>query len=166
MGMSLRLKEFLDKRHIAYDMVHHPYAEGAAQSAIASHVPLAQMAKAVMLEDNNGRTMMAVLPAADHIDMRRLSYLTHDEMQLAPEHHLKIWFDDCDPGAIPAMGEAYSVDTLVDDELLGMADIYLESGDHRDLVHISGEDFRRLAGSWKHGQFSRKPDPWSRVERM
>ncbi|WP_240919654.1 MULTISPECIES: aminoacyl-tRNA deacylase [Oceanimonas] len=164
--MSLRLKQFLEQRRVPYNMVHHPYAEGAAQSAIASHIPLAQMAKAVMLESEDGRAMMAVLPAADKLDMERLSYLIHAPMALAPEHHLSHWFNDCDPGAIPAMGEAYAVDTMVDDELLGMADIYLESGDHRDLVHISGDDFRRLANDWKHGQFSRKPDPWSRVERM
>ncbi|MCC4263929.1 YbaK/EbsC family protein [Oceanimonas baumannii] len=166
MGMSLKLKKFLDNSHVAYNMVHHPYAEGAAQSAIAGHVPLAQMAKAIMLENVEGRSVMAVIPAADRIDMRRLSYLMHDELQLAPEHHLGIWFDDCDPGAIPALGDAYSVDTLVDDDLLEMADIYLESGDNRDLVHISGKDFRRLASHWMHGHFSQKPDPWSRVERM
>lgn len=166
MGMSTRLKQYLDQHHIPYEKVRHAYAEGATQSAIASHVPLAQMAKAVILERDDGKSLMAVLPAADKVDLQRLNYLIHREVQLTPEHALKQWFDDCDPGAIPALGEAYSLDTLVDDEVLGMADVYMESGDHRDLIHMKGDDFRRLASHWQHGQFSIKPDPWSRVERM
>jgi Ala-tRNA(Pro) deacylase len=166
MGMSTRLKQYLDQHHIPYEKVHHAYSEGATQSAIASHVPLAQMAKAVILERDDGKSIMAVLPAADKVDLKRLNYLTHSEVQLTPEHTLGKWFDDCDPGAIPALGEAYSLDTLVDDEVLGMADVYMESGDHRDLIHMKGDDFRRLASRWQHGQFSIKPDPWSRVERM
>jgi hypothetical protein len=57
MGMSLRLKEYLDRHQIPYDMVHHAYSEGAAQSAIAGHVPLAQMAKAVILERDDGKSV-------------------------------------------------------------------------------------------------------------
>ncbi|PSJ45569.1 hypothetical protein C7H85_09265 [Zobellella endophytica] len=166
MGMSVRLKEYLDEQGIPYDMVHHAYSEGAAQSAIASRVPLAQMAKAVILEQDDGRAVMAVIPAADKVDLQRLNYLVQGEVHLTPERELGQWFRDCDPGAIPAMGDAYSLNTLVDDALLGMADIYLESGDHRDLIHMKGDDFRRLANRWQHGQFSMKPDPWSRAERM
>ncbi|MDX1266155.1 MAG: YbaK/EbsC family protein [Oceanisphaera sp.] len=166
MGMSIRLKQYLDDNNIPYDIVHHHYAEGAAQSAIASRIPLAQMAKAVLLARDDGKSIMAVLPAADKVDLQRLNYLIHADVKLVPEHELKQWFDDCDPGAIPAMGEAYALDTLVDDEVLGMADIYLESGDHRDLIHVKGDDYRRLASHWQHGQFSIKPDPWSRAERM
>ncbi|ATG74503.1 hypothetical protein CGX12_12935 [Zobellella denitrificans] len=166
MGMSLRLKEYLDRHQIPYDMVHHAYSEGAAQSAIAGHVPLAQMAKAVILERDDGKSIMAVIPAADKVDLQRLNYLVHGEVQLAPERTLEQWFNDCDPGAIPALGDPYAIDTLVDDALLGMADVYLESGDHRDLIHVAGDDFRRLARHWQHGQFSMKPDPWSRTERM
>lgn len=166
MGMSHRLKAHLERHQVPFDLVHHPYAEGAAQSAIAGHVPLAQMAKAVMLEDEDGHSLMAVIPAADKLDLQRLGYLVQGEVQLAREQALQRWFDDCDPGAIPALGDAYQLDTLVDDALLAMADVYLESGDHRDLLHISGDDFRRLASHWQHGQFSIKPDPWSRAERM
>ncbi|MFP2769277.1 aminoacyl-tRNA deacylase [Oceanisphaera sp. KMM 10153] len=166
MAMSIKLKQYLDQHNIPFDTVHHSYAEGATQSAIASHVPLAQMAKAVILERDDGKSVMAVLPAADTVDFQRLNYLIHSQVQLAKEGVLARWFDDCDPGAIPALGEAYALDTLVDDDVLGMADIYMESGDHRDLIHMKGDDFRRLASRWQHGQFSVKPDPWSRVERM
>ncbi|WP_116472816.1 aminoacyl-tRNA deacylase [Zobellella maritima] len=166
MGMSLALKQYLDSQQIPYDMVHHAYSEGAAQSAIASHIPLAQMAKAVILENEGGQRMMAVIPAADKVDLQRFNQLVHGEVRLASEQELIRMFKDCDKGAIPAMGEPFALDTLVDEALLEMADIYLESGDHRDLIHVSGDHFRQLANNWRHGEFSRKPDPWSRAERM
>ena len=166
MGMSTKLKHYLNQHHIAYSSVQHPYAQGSTQSAIVSRIPLAQMAKAVMLTCDDGQPVMAVVPAADTVDLQRLNYLLHSQPQLASEHELAQWFDDCDVGAIPALGEAYSLNTLVDDDILAMADIYMESGDHQQLIHITGDDFRLLASHWQHGQFSTKPSPWSRVERM
>jgi Ala-tRNA(Pro) deacylase len=43
---------------------------------------------------------------------------------------------------------------VCDDSLAGQPDIYLEGGDHCTLVHIRGEDFRRLAAAAQHARFS------------
>jgi Ala-tRNA(Pro) deacylase len=39
-----------------------------------------------------------------------------------------------------------------------MPDVYLESGDHEALVHLSGPAFRQLVAQAPHGRFSR-PQP-------
>ena len=64
-------------------------------------------------------------------------------------------FRDCELGAVPAAGSAYGIPTLVDDSLLRMPDIYMEGGDHEELVHLSGEAFRGIVSRSLHGRFSR-----------
>jgi len=41
-----------------------------------------------------------------------------------------------------------------DDSLQGKPDIYFEGGDHRTVVHISGDDFSRLMATANHARFS------------
>ncbi len=163
MGMSASLRQYLESRNLRFETVNHPYSEGAAQTAIAGRVPINQMAKAVVLEDHEGRHMMAVVPAGRRLDLHRLSDWMHRDFQLAPEWKLEQMFRDCQPGAIPAMGDAYYMETVVDDDLMDQEEIYVEAGDHQDLVHISGPAFRNWAMEHKHGRFSRHAD-WTGME--
>jgi Ala-tRNA(Pro) deacylase len=65
-------------------------------------------------------------------------------------------FTDCDPGAVPPFGMAYGVETAVDDELLARnPDVYVESGDHEQLLHMSRGQFTELMAASAHGHFSR-----------
>jgi Ala-tRNA(Pro) deacylase len=41
----------------------------------------------------------------------------------------------------------------VDETLLDLDEIYFESGDHTQLVHMSGQDFRALMAQAPSGQF-------------
>ena len=43
---------------------------------------------------------------------------------------------------------------MVDDALAAQPDIYLEAGDHLNLLHISGEQFADMTRDMRHGQFS------------
>ena len=64
-------------------------------------------------------------------------------------------FADCEVGALPAMGPAYGLETVVDDVLSEQPDIYFEAGDHEQLIHVSAETFHILMGERiRHGQFS------------
>ena len=53
-------------------------------------------------------------------------------------------FSDCECGAIPAIGDAYGVDVVLDPALTHQPDVYFESGDHEHLIHMRGEVFRDL----------------------
>ena len=54
-------------------------------------------------------------------------------------------------GSIPALGQAYGLKVLVHETLLEVDDIYFESGDHTELVHMAGEDFRALMARERRG---------------
>ena len=57
-------------------------------------------------------------------------------MELVEEEELTEIFKDCAEGAIPALGEAYGLDVIWDEELMGVEDIYIEAGDHRHLIRL------------------------------
>ncbi len=65
-------------------------------------------------------------------------------MSLATEEEISELFPDCETGAVPVIGAAYGIRTAVDDALEGLDDIYFKDGDHRSLVHVSGDRFHRL----------------------
>ena len=59
-------------------------------------------------------------------------------------------FPDCENGAVPAVGAAYGLSSIIDDSLDDVDDIYFEGGDHKTLVHISGSQFCELTKKSLH----------------
>ena len=57
-------------------------------------------------------------------------------MEFAEEGELQILFRDCDLGAIPALGPAYGIETIVDERLDRAAEVWLEAGDHAEVACI------------------------------
>lgn len=52
------------------------------------------------------------------------------------------------------MGQAFDLDTVVDEALLQQPEIWFEAGDHKQVVHMSGVHFKALMAGAKAGQFS------------
>jgi Ala-tRNA(Pro) deacylase len=80
--------------------------------------------------------------------------LLGDNVDIAGEEQVETLFIDCEPGAVPAFAAAYGLNVVVDDSLAEQRELYLESGDHANLVHISGRNFRKLTESARHGRFT------------
>ncbi len=154
MAIAITLEQYLSERQVDFDVVQHHPTWSASQTAQAAHVSGKRLAKAVVLKDDNGY-LLAVLPASCHIQFNRLKELLHRELALANEEEAGRFFEDCAPGAFPPLGEAYGLDTVIDDRLADQPEIYLEGGDHSRLLHLSGEQFAKLTGSALHGPFSR-----------
>jgi len=153
MSIALTLAQYLIDREVAYDVVPHPHAETASATAKASHVPADSLAKAVVLKGGDG-FMLAVLPASRHIQFEELRRLLGSDVDMASEEQVETLFLDCESGAVPALGAAYGLDVVVDDSLAQQPDVYLEGGDHANLVHISGAHFKHLTADARHGRFT------------
>lgn len=153
MGIALRLRQYLDDRHIDYDVLAHGFADTAAGLAEAAHVPGDHLVKGVVLKDDSG-FLMAVLPATHHIDFDTIGERLGRPVQLATEDDTKAVFDDCEIGAIPPLGVAYGLDTIIEDSLPETGDLYFEAGDHKTLVQVRAKAFRQLVGNPVHGRFS------------
>ena len=153
MTIAKRLEGFLDAAGVEYEVLPHPHSDYSAQTARRTRVPLFALAKPVLLEDEYGY-VLALVPAARRVDIERLDAQLNRRLELASEARVRELFDDCEPGAVPALGSPYKIPTIYDDALLGLSDVYFEAGDHDDVVHMSGEAFVELLADSLHGRFS------------
>jgi Ala-tRNA(Pro) deacylase len=153
MTMAITLRKYLAQHGIAYDIVPHRHTTTSMNTASSSKVPAEKVAKPVILEDNKGY-LMAVIPANHHVQIGKLNHVLGRHMGLATEPELEDLFSDCEPGAIPPLGEAYGIDTIVDHRLTKCGDVYIEAGDHEDLLHLKGASFRKLLKHSQHASIS------------
>lgn len=154
MGIALTLQEYMDWEDLDYELIRHPYTNSSLYSAQVAHVPGHQLAKSVVLGDENGY-LLAVIPATNHIKFKLIQQQLNRNFSLASEDELVYMFDDCVEGAIPPLGDAYGYEVIVDSSLTKLSDIYFEAGSHTDLVHLSGNDFRSLMSNAVQGVFSK-----------
>lgn len=153
MTIASSVETYLERSGVRYDLIPHQHTSNSTYSAQAAHVPGDQFAKCVMLEDDDGY-VMAVLPATRRVDLGALRQQLGRQLGLATENELAGLFVDCEQGAIPPLGDAYGIDTILDQSLVGAPDVYFEGGDHCELVHVSGSDFLKLMGDAPRGRIS------------
>ena len=156
MGISRTVREYLEELDVIYDIVEHPVSMTSIGIAHEAHLPAHSLAKGVLLKDENGVLSLAVIPSDRSADLERISETLGHKAELASEADVEKRFDDCDPGAVPPIGNAYALRVLLDERLAKEDEVYLEAGDHHGLVHVKGDEFRRLMGGARRGTFSRE----------
>jgi len=154
MAIALKLQEYLTELGISYDVVSHSVTGSSMETAQVAHVPGDKLVKSVLLKDDRDY-VMAVVPSTYHVQLSDLASRLHRHLQLVPESELESIFNDCEVGAIPPIGQAYAIDMIVDDKLLECEDLYIEAGDHKNLVHLRLDDFKRLVRNSPHADFTR-----------
>jgi Ala-tRNA(Pro) deacylase len=145
MGVAMTLKDYLEGLNLAYEVISHVHAPSAMRTAEAAHVPGDQVAKSVLLGDEDSY-LLAVIPSTYRLELPRLNQLTARHLEFIPEDEIEAAFSDCERGAIPPVGQAYGIETVVESDLVRQEAVYFESGDHEHLIKMSGKDFRTLMG--------------------
>jgi Ala-tRNA(Pro) deacylase len=143
MGISHCLIHYLDQHQINFDLISHRHTDATYNSARSAHIPVQCMVKGVLLHDKEGCLMVAV-PSTRGIDLDQINQQTGRHLQLAQEEQLSCIFNDCEVGAVPALGEAFGIPTLWDERLCLQPSFYIEAGDHRKLVRLGYFDFMSL----------------------
>ena len=157
MSISRKLQTFLKENHIDYEVVSHPYSERALDTAHSACIPVKNMTKAVILNDKEGY-VMAVMPSMNKLMLRWINGKMDRNLKLVAEQQLELLFPDCEKGAVPAAGTAYGMFTCWDDELNSVQDLYIEAGNHRELVHLDRDQFKKLLQGQPHAAISCDPD--------
>jgi Ala-tRNA(Pro) deacylase len=153
MSISNTLREYLENQGTQYDLVRHPRTFTSMETAAAAHVAGDKLAKSVVLEAKD-EYVMAVIPSTHHLRLETLRARFFHPFDLVTEKDIPRLFEDCELGSIPALGQAYGMKVAVDEALLDLDEIYFESGDHTQLVHMSGQDFRALMAQAQRGHFA------------
>jgi Ala-tRNA(Pro) deacylase len=154
MAIAQTLMAYLQEQGIRYDLMEHRHTETAVESAHAANVPPHQVAKAVVLCDDAG-FVLGVLPANHSLEIDWVNEELGRQLEMACEKEFTELFADCEPGAVPALGEAYGLKVIWDDELGYTSDVYIEAGDHEHLIWLDRHDFRKLMSSLPHSIISK-----------
>jgi Ala-tRNA(Pro) deacylase len=144
MSIARTLQDYLAQEQIAYEVVTHLHTLTSMETAAAAHVPGDRLAKAVVLEDDQGY-VMAVIPSTYHVELGVLGRQLHRQnLRLAVEPQLRGLFEDCELGAVPPVGAVYGLPTVVEEDLAAQPEVFFEAGDHQQLFHLSQAEFVRL----------------------
>jgi Ala-tRNA(Pro) deacylase len=152
MTIAPTLQRYLDRK-IAYDVVSHEPTQSSMRTAEASHISGDCLVKGIVLRRDGGY-MLALLPASHHIRVSDLRAQIGNDVELADEREIDQLFQDCAHGAIPAAGECYELDMIVDDSIREQPEVYIEAGDHMTLVRMKQAAFAQLTADAQHGRFS------------
>lgn len=153
MAIAKRLKTYLEREGIPYDVVSHPRTMTSAESAQAAHISGERVAKSVVIHHELGH-LLAVVPSTHRIDLGTLQDLAGTRLGLAAETEIGAIFVDCDLGAVPPVGSAYGVEVVLADSLCDLPEVYFEGGDHRTLIRATGDAFGSMMKDARRGQFS------------
>lgn len=144
MSIPARLKALLDKNSVRYTAITHSPAYTAQAAAEAMHVPGKELAKTVVLRAGEEETILAVLPASAHVNLRELSVVVGKPLRLATEKEFAGLFPDCELGAMPPFGELYNLPVYVDESLASDIEIVFNAGTHHEAIRMRFEDFARM----------------------
>ena len=155
MAHAMTVGDFLERNHLAHELVSHARTGSSLESARAARIPPERVAKGVLL-NVDGRYLLAVTRADCYLDLDELRRQLQVPVELAPREDLESVFDDCALGAVPPLGPAYGIESIWDEQLMNEPDLYFELGDHRHLVHVRTRDYLALLDNERHGSFSER----------
>ncbi len=122
MTTAPKLNTFLESLGARFDLVPHDATMSSMRSAEACHISADCLAKAVVLLDDDGY-LLAVLPASHHLRFDDLEQQGHWPVRMATEEEIEELFPDCARGAVPPVGAAYGLKTLVDESIVELPEV-------------------------------------------
>lgn len=164
MAIPSRLTRYLQQRDARYESEAHRPSRCSAETAHRAGVAAHQLAKPVILEDETGHMLMAVLPADAEVELSTLAgLLGRRSLRLCEESQVMRLFGDCRPGAVPPLGMAWGLETVVERSLTETVSpdepVYLEAGDHERLLRMSRQQFALLMRPARQERFARPAGP-------
>jgi Ala-tRNA(Pro) deacylase len=155
MNMTIlkKLKDYLEKNRVRYEVGVHEMLYTAQEIAAALHVPGKEMAKVVMVKAD-GKMTMLVLPASYRVDTKKLKKILNcKRLGISKEKDFEDLFPDSEIGAMPPLGNLYDLEVWVDQVLTKDEFIVFQAGSHVETLKIKYSDYARLVNP-KVGDFS------------
>ncbi len=140
----MTIREFLQGRHVPYELLLHRPSPSAAHRAQSVHVTGGQVAKGVLVRAGGGY-VLAVLPATHRIDLERLGATIHSTgLTIATEDEVEAVFSNCERGAVPPFGSQYGLRTIVDASLAGGSEIVIDANVRHEGIRLKFRDFESI----------------------
>jgi len=135
MNILTRCLSVLDQRGIHY-------AQSIREGPKAA--PAQRLAQTVVYWGDNGFGLLVLQPDAevDFREVRRLMGLK--EVRVATKLELEALFPDCEPGAIPPVGNLFDLPVLMDESLAVEPFLAFNLGTQRDVIYVVMADYHNL----------------------
>jgi Ala-tRNA(Pro) deacylase len=130
MAIASRLKWYLDVNRAEYAVGP---GEAPGETEVVSD----------LFQDARGY-LMVVHPASRKVALAAIREQTGRPLHPVRPRALRDIFFDCQKGAIPVLGPAYGVPTIVDEALPDSAEVCFRGGDAEDWVHMRGAELQHL----------------------
>ena len=138
------IKDMLEKRGVAYELLHHRVAFTAQEVARSEHVSGDNLAKVVVVIAD-GRPVELIVPASRRVELDRVrKLLCASAIRLASEAEMERIFTDCETGAIPPLRHWKDVTVLMDTSMSNAQDLVFQAGTHEDAVRLKFQDWFAL----------------------
>ncbi len=145
MSIAPEVERFLKDAGVKYEVIKHPTAYTAAEEAAVSHISGYEWAKTVIFFTGKDEALMAVLPASYHVNGEKLAQLVGSgQLRLAGESEFAGLYPNCEPGAMPPLGNLYGQRVFVDERLTKDESIVFNAGNHTEAIRMRYADFKRL----------------------
>lgn len=142
-----RLKEYLDQQGVLYKVIVHPEVFTSEKTAFFSFESMEEFAKTVII-NIDGKLVMLVIPADHKLNLHLLrEILGVCHVSLATEDEFNHIFYDCEPGAMPPLGELYGMEVFIDESFAQHQMICFNAGNHHEVIKMRYDDFQRLANA-------------------
>jgi Ala-tRNA(Pro) deacylase len=135
---------FLEREGVPYEVVEHERTQSAAEEARAAGMPPANVAKTVVLSDQDG-LRLAVIPASERLDMHKVkNALGSRGLRLVTEDEMAQRLEEIEVGAVPPFGSMFDAPELMDERLLDHDRILCSGGDHEHAILVDPRDVRQV----------------------
>jgi Ala-tRNA(Pro) deacylase len=138
-------RRYLDEQQVAYEVVEHAERFTAAGEARAAGIEPGDAAKDVLLR-TDGDYVLAVIPASERLDLRKVRDLLGEEgeLRLATEDEIAADFSAFELGALPPFGPVLDAAQIVDRRLLEHERVLCNGGDHRHSLMVDPNEIVRV----------------------
>jgi Ala-tRNA(Pro) deacylase len=135
------IEAHLRSNHVGYQHHRHPSAMTAQELAAAEHESGYHVAKAVVVR-LDGKLALAVVSAADRVNLGMLEEATGAAAELVPEAEFTTVFSPCDSGAEPALS-LFGIPIFADEKFLHTRQLVMPAGTHEDSVLLDTHEWMR-----------------------
>lgn len=146
-GPHAGLLDWLAGRRVEYELHEHPETFTAEATARAEHLDPRRFAKVVGVVAGDGRQVLLVVDADDHVDLAKACRaLGVDDVRVMTEAEFAALAPDCEAGTVPPIPELFGVPAYADFAIRESSEIAFHAGSHRYSVHVDREAWERASG--------------------
>jgi Ala-tRNA(Pro) deacylase len=144
-GVFDRIVALLTREGADFAVVEHAPVRTSEEAAEVRGTPLAQGAKALVLEAGGG-FVMAVISASRRVDFAKLkAHLGTRKPRFATAEEVRA-VTGCEPGGVPPFGGLFGLRVVMDPSLAALERIDFNAGERTRSVDMACADYVRIAG--------------------